>query len=141
MIRGGGPEAWRHLDLADEERAQSKPSPLPILLPLLYSFFSTLRLVILLLPATRSPHPPPTRGRFYPRPVHQPVTGWILLSLDHRTSSSAIALHHAQRTFFSRFVECRRPARNRKKIVQPSSESSRIGNARSHVRTEKFRWK
>lgn len=31
MIRGGGPKAWRRLDLADE--AQSKPSPLPILLP------------------------------------------------------------------------------------------------------------
>lgn len=27
MIRGGGPEAWRHLDLADE--AKSKPLPLP----------------------------------------------------------------------------------------------------------------
>lgn len=28
MIRGGGPEAWRHLDLADE--AKSKPLPLPL---------------------------------------------------------------------------------------------------------------
>jgi len=45
MIRGGGPEAWRHLDLADE--AKSKP-PVPLLVPSLSSLFSFcyLRLVL-----------------------------------------------------------------------------------------------
>lgn len=39
MIRGGGPEAWRHLDLADE--AQSKPLRCPFFCFIFFFFLSS----------------------------------------------------------------------------------------------------
>lgn len=47
MIRGGGPEAWRHLDLADE--AQSKPLRCPFFCFIFFFFLSSFFLSFLLL--------------------------------------------------------------------------------------------
>lgn len=87
MIRGGGPEAWRHLDLADE--AQSKPLRCPFFCFIFFFFLSSFFLSFL--PSSFNPslslfvclscsscyctsrlarlsHSPRD-----PRPVHQPV--------------------------------------------------------------------
>ena len=98
MIRGGGPEAWRHLDLADE--AQSKPSPLPILPPSsapFFPLFSTRDPLVARDPFT-SPSP---SSRILPTTSSPAGHRWILLSLDLRTSSSAIALPRSTNLLFS----------------------------------------
>lgn len=43
MIRGGGPEAWHRLDLADEAKSKSLPSLPPR--PRFFSFTSSPRLI------------------------------------------------------------------------------------------------
>lgn len=96
MIRGGGPEAWRHLDLADE--AQSKPSLLPILLPLSPFFlFSTASCSSCCARPVR--HPPlrdPTHDQFTSR---SPAN---LRSLDLGRFSFAIALPRSTNRPFAR---------------------------------------
>lgn len=89
MIRGGGPEAWRRLDLADE--AQSKPllcpffcsfPALPFLLPPLLILVARVPLVARLFPRDLPP-----------RPLHEPVSGQLLLSIwEDRAPRSCYSL-------------------------------------------------
>lgn len=101
MIRGGGPEAWRHLDLADE--AQSKPLRSSVLLPFPALPFSPSASsystgVLLLLLQRLFP-----LAVFPPRPVHEPVSAANFHYRSRKSTRSPISRYRLPRTNVSLF--------------------------------------
>ena len=124
MIRGGGPEAWRHLDLADE--AQSKPLPaahssalfsfssfpLSFFLSFFFypnlslSFFLSVSLAFLLHEQARSPIPLSSRSTTSSPAGHRRSSAPTSIS---GRSSRVLSRYHVPRTrFFDRGLSSNR---------------------------------